>query len=195
TPAGSSAGAAAATAAGLAAFTVGLETSPDTAQIIAPAGVAGVVGLKPTVGLVSRKGVMPVARSQDSPGPITRTVWDAAVALQVMAGFNPADPATAEAPLAPDYLSALVPTALAGKRVAVIDSTSGPYPSVVSTLASLGATTVVTSIGTPSPNPPSIVLSELERDLDEYLLGLRIKKGAPKSLQDIIAYNEANPIE
>lgn len=195
TPAGSSAGAAAATAAGLAAFTVGLETSPDTAQIIAPAGVAGVVGLKPTVGLVSRTGVLPVARSQDSPGPITRTVWDAAAALQAMAGFDPADPATAEAPPAPDYLSGLVPTALAGKRVAVIDSTSGPYPAVLDALASLGATTVVTSIGTPSPNPPSIVLTELERDLDAYLLGLRIKKGDPKSLQEIIVYNEANPVE
>ena len=55
-----------------------METSTDTAQMIAPAGVAGVVGLKPTVGLVSRTGVLPVAKSQDSPGPITRTVYDAA---------------------------------------------------------------------------------------------------------------------
>src|SRR6185295_13983151 len=73
TPAGSSAGSAAATAAGLAALTVGLETSTDTAQLISPAGVAGVVGLKPTVGLVSGDGVLPVAKSQDAPGPITRT--------------------------------------------------------------------------------------------------------------------------
>src|SRR5262249_34332894 len=81
TPAGSSGGSAAATAAGLAALTVGMETSTDTAQLIAPAGVAGVVGLKPTVGLVSRTGVLPVAKSQDSPGPIGRTVWDVAAGL------------------------------------------------------------------------------------------------------------------
>ena len=90
TPAGSSGGSAAATASGLAAMTVGLETSPDTAQLIAPAGVAGVVGLKPTVGRVSRDGVLPVAKSQDSPGPITRTVYDAALQLQAIAGADPA---------------------------------------------------------------------------------------------------------
>ena len=89
TPAGSSAGSAAATAAGLAALTVGLETSTDTAQMIAPAGVAGVVGLKPTVGRVSRTGVLPVAKSQDSPGPIARTVYDAAAQLQAIAGTTP----------------------------------------------------------------------------------------------------------
>ena len=69
TVAGSSAGSAASTAAGLAALTIGLETSTDTAQIIAPAGVAGVVGLKPSVGLVSSDGVLPIAKSQDAPGP------------------------------------------------------------------------------------------------------------------------------
>ena len=94
TTAGSSAGSAAATAAGLAAMTVGSETSTDTAQMIAPAGVAGVVAIKPTVGLVSRSGVVPVARSQDSPGPITRTVYDAAAGLQAIAGPDPADGAT-----------------------------------------------------------------------------------------------------
>ena len=128
TPAGSSGGSAAATASGLAALTIGLETSTDTAQLIAPAGVAGVVGLKPTVGLVSRAGVLPVAKSQDSPGPITRTVYDAAVLLQTIAGVDPADPATAGAPAAPDYLAGLAPTALSGKRVAVIEQHGGAVP-------------------------------------------------------------------
>ena len=195
TPAGSSAGAAAATAAGLAAFTIGLETSTDSAQLIAPAGVAGVVGIKPTVGLVSRTGVLPAARSQDSPGPLTRTVFDAAAVLAVLAGYDPADAGSSPAIIAPDYLSGLSPTALAGKRVAVTDSTTAPYPTVVTTLQGLGATTVVTAIGTPSPNPPSIVLRELERDLDAYLLGLKIPKGQPKTLADIVAYNTANPVE
>ena len=196
TPAGSSAGAAAATASGMTAFAVGMETSTDSAQLVAPAGVAGVVGLKPTVGLVSRTGVMPVARTQDSPGPITKTVYDAALALQVMAGADPNDPATASAPAAPDYVTGLVPTALAGKRVAVIGSTTAPYPTVVGTLQSLGATTVVTTIGTPSPDPASIVLTEFKRDLDAYLPTLRPSpKGVARSLQEIVDYDLANPVE
>ena len=194
TPAGSSGGSAAATASGLAAMTVGLETSLDTAQLIAPAGVAGVVGLKPTVGRVSRAGVLPVAKSQDSPGPISRTVYDAAVQLQAMAGADPADPATAGAPAPPNYLAGLAPTALSGKRVAVINSTTAPYPAAVAALQALGATTVVTTVGTPSPNPPSIVLREFKRDLNAYLAGTRGKSGA-KSLQEIIDYNNANPVE
>jgi amidase len=195
TTAGSSAGAAAATAAGLAALTIGLETSLDSAQIIAPAGVAGVVGLKPTVGLVSRAGVLPAAKSQDSPGPITRTVYDAAVALTAIAGEDPADDATSGAPEAPDYLTGLVPTALGGKRVAVIDATTTVYPAVVAELAELGATTVVKTIGTPDPNPPSIVPTEFQRDLNAYLATLRIRKDSAKSLAEIIAYNTANPVE
>lgn len=192
TTAGSSAGAAAATASGLAAMTVGSETSTDTAQLIAPAGVAGVVAIKPTVGVVSRTGVMPVARSQDSPGPIARTVHDAAAGLQAMAGPDPADPATAGAPAAPDYLAGLSTSALSGKRVAVIASTAAPYPSVVSTIQSLGATTVVKTIGTPSPNPPSIVMTEFKRDLNTYLTGVR---GGAASLKGIIDYNDAHPVE
>ena len=180
TPAGSSAGSAAATASGLAALTVGTETSTDSAQMIAPAGVAGVVALKPTVGLVSRAGVMPVARTQDSPGPITRTVYDAALALQAMD-----DGAT-------DYVGGLAPDALSGKRVAVISSTTAPYPVAVSAIQALGATTEVVTVGTPSPNPPSIVLREFERDLDSYLSGV---SGGAGSLEAIIAYNQANPVE
>ena len=194
TPAGSSGGSAAATASGLAAMTVGLETSLDTAQLIAPAGVAGVVGLKPTVGRVSRAGVLPVATSQDSPGPISRTVYDAAVQLQAIAGADAADPATVGAPAPPNYLAGLVPTALSGKRVAVTNSTTAPYPTAVAALQALGATTVVTTVGNPSPNPPSIVLREFKRDLNAYLAGTRGKSGA-KSLQEIIDYNNANPVE
>jgi amidase len=179
TPAGSSAGSAAATASGLAALAVGMETSTDTAQIIAPAGVAGVVALKPTVGTVPGEGVLPVAKSQDSLGPITRTVWDAATALEALGG--------------PDVRSALTPGALAGKRVAVINTTTAPYPSVVSTLQSLGATTVVVTPGTPAPNPPSIVPREFERDIDAYLAG--VPGAGAKSLADIVAYNSANPVE
>ncbi len=195
TPAGSSAGSAAAAAAGLAGLTIGLETGTDAAQMIAPAGVAGVVAIKPTVGLVSRTGVLPAARSQDSPGPITRTVWDAAAVLEVLAGPDPADDATSGAPTSPDYLSALSTAALSGKRVGVIESTTAPYPDVVTAIQGLGATTVTVTVGTPDPNPPSIVMSEFKRDLNAYLAGLHVPKGGPKSLADIIAYNLANPVE
>jgi amidase len=177
TPAGSSAGSAAATAAGLAALTVGLETSTDTAQLISPAGVAGVVGLKPTVGLVSSDGVLGVAKSQDSPGPITRTVYDAATALEGLTGNH--------------YLPSLT-TTLAGTRIGVIASTTAPYPGVVTALQGLGATTVTKTIGTPSPNPPSIVTREFRRDLNAYLGGT---SGGAGSLQGIINYNAAHAVE
>jgi amidase len=200
TPAGSSGGSAAATASGLAALTVGMETSTDTAQLIAPAGVNGVVGLKPTVGLVSRTGVMPVARSQDSPGPIGKTVTDVAEELDAIAGPDPSDPATSSAPTAPDYVSGLSTSALQGKKIAVISSTTAPYPTVVSALQAAGATTSVVTIPTPSPNPPSIVSTEFKRDLDSFLGTIPTghgKKALPfaHSLQDVIDYDNANPVE
>jgi Asp-tRNA(Asn)/Glu-tRNA(Gln) amidotransferase A subunit family amidase len=195
TPGGSSGGSAAATASGLAAMTVGMETSTDTAQLITPASVAGVVGLKPTVGLVSRKGVLPVARSQDSPGPIGRTVYDVASGLNVIAGADPGDPATVGTGPTPDYTSGLSKTALQGKRIAVIATSTAtvPYATAVATLRAQGATPVLVTIGTPSPNPPSIVATEFKRDLNAYLAGIR-GPGA-RSLQDIIDYNNANPVE
>jgi hypothetical protein len=198
-PGGSSAGSATAVSAGLAPLSVGMETSTDSAQMIATAGNAGVVGLKPTVGLVSRTGVMPVARSQDSPGPIGQTVADVATELNLLAGPDPSDPATASQPATlPDYTAGLSTTALTGKRVAVISTTAtpgstAPYPAVVTALGSAGAQTVTTTIPTPSPNPPSIVPSEFKRDLNAYLSGT--PGSGPKSLQDIINYNIANPVE
>ena len=194
TPAGSSGGSAAAVATGLAAMAVGMETSPDTAKLIEPAGVAGVVGLKPTVGLVSRDGVMPIARSQDSPGPITRTVYDAAVALQVLAGADAADPATGTAPVPPDYLAGLVPGALVGKRVAIVAESDDVYQEAVATLSRAGATTELVEIGSPVPDVPGIEMREFKRDLNAFLAEDRRGHGA-RSLQAIIDYNFANPVE
>ncbi len=175
TPAGSSAGSAAAAAMGLAALTIGRETSTDSAQMIAPAGVNGVVALKPTVGTVSTDGVMPVAKAQDSAGPIARTVADAASALGAMTGES--------YPLS---------TSLVGTKVAVINSTSGPYPSVVAALEAAGATTAVTTVSTPSPNPPSIVERAFAHDLDAYL---GTTSGGAGSLQEIVDYNAMHPVE
>ena len=96
---------------------VGVETSTDTAQIIAPAGVAGVVGLKPTVGLVSRTGIVPISHSMDTAGPIARTVADAALVLSAIAGSDPADVATADADARKsDYAAALNEDALTGAQ-------------------------------------------------------------------------------
>ncbi|MFI7614456.1 amidase family protein [Nonomuraea terrae] len=191
TPAGSSAGSAAATAAGLAAFTVGMESSTDTAQLLAPADVAGVVGLKPTTGLVSRAGVLPVARSQDTPGPIARTVYDAAGALTAMAGPDRSDPATADAPVK-DYTAGLSDDALRGKRIAVVAGGAEPYRAMVSALESLGATATQVEVGAPSPDPAGVVQREFERDLNAYLSEGRRGAG---SLREIIDYNAANPVE
>src|SRR4051794_38275038 len=171
TPAGSAAGSSAAAAAGLAALTVGLETSTDSAQIIAPAGVAGVVALKPTVGLVSSDGVLPVAKSQDAAGPITRTVADAATALSVLSG----KPYT------------IAPGGLTGKRVAVVGA---PPASVLTAITGLGATTVTKTAGTVAA--PSIVTRAFEKDLNAYLGGV---SGGAGSLRGIVNYTTANPIE
>ncbi|WP_197038543.1 amidase family protein [Herbidospora cretacea] len=180
TPAGSSAGAAAATASGLAAITIGMETSPDSAQLLAPADAAGVVGLKPTVGLVSTDGVLPVAKSQDAPGPITRSVGDAAAILNVIA-----DPA---APV--DYTKDLKADALAGKKIAVVSSTSAPYQEAIAKLQGLGATVTQVSIAAPAATD-SVVATEFKRDLNAYLA--ETKPGT--TLQSIIDYNLANPVE
>ena len=98
-------------------------------------GNAGVVALKPTVGLVSRAGVLPVAKSQDAPGPIGQTVDDVADALSVLAGPDPADPVTLGQPTPlPSYTDGLTSTALSGKKIAVVSSTSAPYPAAVAEL-------------------------------------------------------------
>ena len=117
---GSSGGSADSVSIGYSPLAIGMETSPEAAQLIAPASNAGVVGLKPTIGLVSRTGTLPVAKSQDSPGPIGQTVTDVASTLGVLAGPDPSDPATLGQPPVPNYLAGLSPTALSGKKIAVI---------------------------------------------------------------------------
>ncbi len=180
TPAGSSAGAAAATASGLAAITIGMETSPDSAQLLAPADAAGVVGLKPTVGLVSTAGVLPVAKSQDALGPITRSVGDAATILNVIA--DPASPV--------DYTKDLKADALTGKKIAVVSSTSAPFQDAIAKLQGLGATVTQVNVATPAATD-SVVGTEFKRDVNAYLAAT--KPGT--TLQSIIDYNVANPVE
>src|SRR5688500_11376856 len=115
---GSSSGSGAAIAAGLAWAAIGTETD---GSITCPASVNGIVGFKPTVGLVSRTHVVPISHSQDTAGPMTRTVTDAALLLSAIAGSDPADPATAEADARKvDYTAGLAEASLAGVRIGVM---------------------------------------------------------------------------
>jgi amidase len=126
TACGSSAGSGAAVAAGLVTDAIGTETD---GSITCPAATNGVVGLKPTVGLVSRTFVVPISPEQDTPGPMTRTVADAAAVLAAIAGSDPADPMTREADAhKADYLAALRPDALQGVRLGVLRMTQGRSP-------------------------------------------------------------------
>ena len=125
-PCGSSAGSGAAVAAGLATVAIGTETD---GSIICPAAMNGLVGIKPTLGLVSRSGIVPIAHSQDTAGPMARSVADAAALLSVIAGGDPRDPATAEADRhATDYTRFLDPNGLKGKRIGVVRQLAGAEP-------------------------------------------------------------------
>src|SRR5262245_2787329 len=115
-PGGSSAGSGVAAAAGFAALTVG---SDSEGSIISPATQNGVVGIRPSTGLWSRSGVVPISETQDTLGPLTQTVSDAALLLQAGAGHDPDDPRTNDSPLNPDFLSGLKPNALQGARIGV----------------------------------------------------------------------------
>jgi amidase len=191
TPSGSSSGSGAAAASGLAAVTIGTETS---GSIVSPAAANGVVGLRPTVGLVSRTGILPISASQDTAGPMTRTVADAAAELQAIAGRDAEDPATAEQPPVPDYLAALSTNALDGRRIGVVDNDNDNYEAAVAAVQALGAETVLIPTPQPSQNFPQILTQEFKRDLNAYLA--RLGDRAPmKSLADIIAYNDAHAAE
>ena len=160
-PGGSSSGSAVAVAAGLAAAAIGTETS---GSLLSPAGQNGVVTVKPTVGLISRAGIVPIAHSQDTAGPLTRTVRDAAMLLNVLAVADPLDPATAELQRPPDYTSFLDTGGFRGARIGVPSDPSdpandvyyGPLPAraaavmreVVAVLEAEGATIVHANIPT-----------------------------------------------
>jgi amidase len=122
-PGGSSSGSAVAVAAGLAAGAIGTETS---GSLLSPASQNGVVTVKPTVGLISRAGIVPIAHSQDTAGPLARTVEDAALLLNVLAVADPLDPATAELRRPADYTSFLDRDGLKGARIGVPSDPSDP---------------------------------------------------------------------
>src|SRR5262249_40722347 len=188
-PGGSSAGSGVAAAAGFAALTVG---SDSEGSIISPASQNGVVGTRPSTGLWSRSGVVPISETQDTLGPLTQTVSDAALLLQAGAGHDPDDPRTADSPVNPDFLSGLKPNALPGARIGVSGSNTN-YVAARNALTALGATVVNISV----PNPVtqgSILNREFRRDLNKYLSTL--PASAPiKSFDEAYDYLKAHPEE
>jgi amidase len=196
-PSGSSSGSAVAVSANLAAYAIGTETD---GSIVSPSSMAGIVGLKPTVGLVSRSGIVPISHSQDTAGPMTRTVADAAIVLAVLAGADPRDAATAVlgGRSMPDYASSLRIDGARGKRIGVVRSfRSIPrsvmpiFDAAVEELRRLDAVVIdpveigpVSKLDAPDLE---VMLYELKADLTAYLA---TRPGLPvKSLDDLMRFN------
>ena len=196
-PSGSSSGSGAAIAAGLAPLAVGSETD---GSIVSPASACGTVGIKPTLGLVSRSGIVPISAAQDTAGPMTRTVADAAALLSAMAGYDPSDPATERAASeACDYSSFLDPSALAGARLGVWRdgskdanrATAAMLDAAIVRLRAQGAEVVdpvqladIDKI----EEPEDVALTrEFKHDLNAYLAGLGGEH--PADLAGLIAFN------
>jgi len=194
---GSSSGSGAAIAAGLATLAVGTETD---GSIVSPASICGVVGIKPTLGLVSRSGIIPIAHSQDTAGPMARTVADAAALLTALAGADPRDAATrAMKPV--NYLAALERGGLQGKRLGVARNFFGRSVEVdaviakaLDELSAQGAVLVEVEV----PNSDKYGDSETEVLLYEFKAGLAayLKEYAPHAqvanMADVIAFNRAH---
>jgi len=196
TPSGSSSGSGAAVSANLCAIAIGTETD---GSIVSPSSCSGVVGIKPTVGLWSRTGIIPISATQDTAGPMARTVRDAAVLLGALAGPDPQDAVTQESAgkLHPDYTKFLDANGLKGKRIGVekahLTGTNDAVPlfqQAVELLKAQGATVV--EIELLKETDPlggaefDVLLYEFKDGVNKYLAGAN----APvKTLQDVIAYN------
>jgi len=198
---GSSSGSAVAVAANACAVAVGSETN---GSIVFPSSAGGIVGIRPTVGLVSRRGMIPVSHSRDTPGPMARTVEDAAVLLGVLAGVDPGDERTAlaEEQIRPDYTAFLDPDGLRGMRIGVARQFMGVNAELdrvmekaLTSLRKAGAKLVdpadipnLDRMGVPFVQ---VLRYELKANLNRYLESLG--SGAPVgSLEEIIAFNRAH---
>jgi amidase len=196
---GSSSGSGAAIAAGLATLAIGTETD---GSIVSPASTCGIVGIKPTLGLVSRSGIIPIAHSQDTAGPMTRTVSDAALLLGAIAGVDANDAATRERQgRAADYAAALRADGLKGKRIGVARNFFGSSPAIdalidkeLAILKAQGAILVdvqLPNVDKYGDSELDVLLAEFRPDLESWLRDYAAH--APvKSMADIIAFNEKN---
>ena len=202
TACGSSSGSGVAVAASLAAAAIGTETD---GSVTCPAAITGLVGLKPTVGLVSRTGIIPISHVQDTAGPMARTVPDVAAILTAIAGADPADAATRDANThRADYTQGLNPAALKGARLGVLRFHTGKSPptdkvfeAALEALRARGAVLVdikTFEFGDLGKLELLCLLTELKVDLNAYL------KNAPAAVQtrtlaDVIAFNRGEPRE
>lgn len=198
-PCGSSSGSATAVAAHLATVSVGTETD---GSIMCPAAVTGLVGIKPTLGLVSRQGIIPIAISQDTAGPMARSVADAAALLGAMAGADPRDPEgeVAAPHIEADYTVHLRADGLAGLRIGIVRETFGFHPDVDAVLES--ALETLQAAGAVLVDPVEIATHEQYRDAEYAVLLYEFREGlnaylaasdAPVStLAELIAFNEAH---
>ncbi len=201
TPCGSSSGSGAAVSGNLCALAIGTETD---GSVVCPSSANGIVGIKPTVGLVSRAGIIPIAHSQDTAGPMARTVADAATLLGALTGIDSRDLATSQSRgrMHVDYRQFLEPNGLRGARIGVARNFFGFHEKVdelmeaaITTLDTGGATIVdnanLDNTDEYDDSEYEVLLYEFKADLNFYLESLG--PGAPvHSLADVIAFNEAN---
>jgi amidase len=200
-PCGSSSGSGAAVSANLCAAAIGTETD---GSIVCPASANGVVGIKPTVGLISRSGIIPISHTQDTAGPMCRTLRDAAVLLSALAGVDAEDGATLDGRGRnfPDYTKFLDPDGLRGARIGVVrkyfgfsDTVDALMEESLVLMKKQGATVVdpaeIATFGKTGENELLVLLYELKADLNVYLTHLG--PGAPvHSLAEVIKFNEDN---
>jgi amidase len=200
-PCGSSSGAGAAAAANLCAAAVGTETD---GSVVCPSSANSLVGIKPTLGLVSRAGIIPIAHSQDTAGPMARTVTDAAILLGALAGIDAHDRAT-KASLGKadiDYTKFLDKDGLRGARIGIVrkhfgfnDQVDKRMETLIGEIKKLGATVVdpaeIPTAGQFDESEFEVLLYEFKADLNAYLTGLD-PKAPVHSLKEIIEFNEKN---
>src|SRR5712675_3114277 len=198
---GSSSGSGAATSANLCTVAVGTETD---GSIVCPSSANGIVGIKPTLGLISRSGIIPIAHSQDTAGPMARTVADAAALLNILAAEDTNDSATAgtNTKRAGDYRKYCYPDGLRGARIGVLrklfgfsDAVDQLMNAAIDTMKQQGATMVdpveIDSVGKLDDSELEVLLTELKADLNAYLA--RPESKAPvRTLKEIIDFNEKN---
>jgi amidase len=198
-PCGSSSGSGAAVAANLCAVAIGTETD---GSVIAPSSFCGIVGIKPTVGLLSRSGIIPISKTQDTAGPMARTVKDAAILLGALTGMDDEDPVTHESngKIKKDYTGYLDPTGLKGKRIGIEKSflkghegMVGLYQQSIDLLKSNGATIVEVDLlketGDAGSGEFTVLQYEFKDGLNHYLSTSNAKV---KSLAEVIAFNKQN---
>jgi amidase len=200
-PCGSSSGSGAATSANLCAASIGTETD---GSIVCPSSANGLVGIKPTVGLVSRAGIIPISHTQDSAGPMCRTVRDAAIVLSALVGVDPDDSATSDVGrnFKSDFTEFLKKDGLRGARIGVVrkyfgfsDTVDALMEIALDAMKKQGATLVdpadIDTIGKTGDNETLVLQYELKADMNAYLA--KLGPNAPmKTLKDLIAFNERN---